>query len=740
MMDMNITPIKILQWNSRSIYSNLPDIKHKIATDNLDIIIISETWLKPEDKIKFTGYNLIRKDRNDGRGGVAIIIKNSIPHKSILVDHHIQKLEVTGVETMINNKKTSILSVYCPPGHRIKHEEWDALVSPMLRSTHVILAGDVNCHHRQWGCTMEDLQGKEFLKCIHENNLVLLNNGDNTMQPSPYRQMQPVDVTVVSPQLALDITWEVGRDAMGSDHFPIIINITRYGTSIQNRPIQSKINIKKIKWEQYKEEITTKLTNYNPIYDTIQRYEQFEKIIIESALKASGVDKDRVIDQTLRETNNSRRRKNKITPWWNEECSRAVARRRLATKQFKLLMNNENYNILKQVEADTRKTLRNQKRLGWKEYCTKINRETPIKEIWQMIRKFKSSQPTPRQMEDDLGWLEDFHSQIAPSTTTLNLKEITQINTPLQQHNMLNENITRDELEVSLNELKNTAPGVDGIVNLMLVNLPNEAKEELLQLYNNMYKEYISPDTWKTQIIIPILKPRKNPNNPTSYRPIALLSTLGKLMDKILLKRLDWWLEEKEIIDKNQFGFRKGKSCIDSINILHTDIKIAWNNKKTLIAVLLDISAAFDNVQIHIMIEKLKRIDIPEHLIRWIAERLIQRKIIIKSQRTLSEPRIANMGLPQGSVWSPTLFSIYTNDITLNNSPNITALKFADDIIIYGSDSTIQNIITSLNSTLSILNKNLEELGLSLSPQKSKVIIFTRKRNIMSVQIKIYQW
>uniref|UniRef100_A0A0K8UTA5 Putative RNA-directed DNA polymerase from transposon X-element n=1 Tax=Bactrocera latifrons TaxID=174628 RepID=A0A0K8UTA5_BACLA len=120
--------------------------------------------------------------------------------------------------------------------------------------------------------------------------------------------------------------------------------------------------------------------------------------------------------------------------------------------------------------------------------------------------------------------------------------------------------ITYCELESALVPAKDKTPDIDRISYPMLSNLPLIAKEKLLSLYNNIFAIDYYPHAWETAAIIPILKPHKPSNLVSSYRPISLLSCLSKTFEKIIAKRLIWFITKTNRIKHNQTAFRSRQS------------------------------------------------------------------------------------------------------------------------------------------------------------------------------------
>ena len=139
------------------------------------------------------------------------------------------------------------------------------------------------------------------------------------------------------------------------------------------------------------------------------------------------------------------------------------------------------------------------------------------------------------------------------------------------------------------------APGPDGITNEMLKHLGPGAKRTLLRIYNQSWSTGIVPTIWKEAVIRPIPKMGKDKRDPSSYRPISLLSCVGKLLERIISKRLIWHLESNSVLASTQTGYRQFQSTEDQLALLTQEIEDAFQEKKVL-AVFFDLSKAFDKV------------------------------------------------------------------------------------------------------------------------------------------------
>ena len=148
---------------------------------------------------------------------------------------------------------------------------------------------------------------------------------------------------------------------------------------------------------------------------------------------------------------------------------------------------------------------------------------------------------------------------------------------------------------------------------------------------------YMGPTSWKEAVLIPVLKPGKDPSDPKSYRPIALTSTMCKLMERMVNSRLVWYLENHNLFSNQQCGFRKGRSTKDHIIQLESSIDKAFANKESTLAVFLDLEKAYDMLWPSGVIIKLEQLGIHGRIVKWIQNFLLNRKIQVRLNGTFSD-------------------------------------------------------------------------------------------------------
>ncbi|GFU13072.1 probable RNA-directed DNA polymerase from transposon X-element [Trichonephila clavipes] len=177
---------------------------------------------------------------------------------------------------------------------------------------------------------------------------------------------------------------------------------------------------------------------------------------------------------------------------------------------------------------------------------------------------------------------------------TKNRLERTPINFRCRQPFPYNCDFAMFELKRALSSAHNSSSGPDGISYELLRHLNEDSLVSLLYLFNRIWREQVYHTRWQEAIVIPILKPGKDPKNPFSYRPIALTSYLCRPLERMVNARLVYQLEKNKCIPLFQSGFLKGRSTLDNIIKLEKKIRNAFVRRNRLVSIFFDIEKAYD--------------------------------------------------------------------------------------------------------------------------------------------------
>ena len=224
-----------------------------------------------------------------------------------------------------------------------------------------------------------------------------------------------------------------------------------------------------------------------------------------------------------------------------------------------------------------------------------------------------------------------------------------------------------------------------------LKSLPESTLDQLVLMYNEILSDGISPEAWKGGKLVMIKK--KNPETIISnYRPICLVSVIGKLFTKIIAKRIGNIMKYEEIIGSSQMGFRQGRNTLDNIFILQSILEISEQSKNNVFMMSIDLKSAYDMVDRRILMEKLAQLGFPPQIVNFLKNYYSGDYIETSMGEAKSNKHFMGRGLRQGCNLSPVLFTLFLSELGLRlerfgggckiGNLYINAMLFADDIIL----------------------------------------------------------
>ena len=223
-----------------------------------------------------------------------------------------------------------------------------------------------------------------------------------------------------------------------------------------------------------------------------------------------------------------------------------------------------------------------------------------------------------------------------------------------------------------------------GISNRMLKHLPLSGISLFKGLVNDCLENKVVPSVWRESIVTMLQKKEENPSDPSNYRPISITSCLARLFEKLILERLNAFLNSNNIIIDQQSGFRRKRQTKDNLAMLIQKANEAFKKGKSVVAVFFDIQSAFDKVWHEGLLYKLVKLKVPHYLVRIVEAFLREQTFVAKVNGMFSSVKMIRAGVPQGGVLSPTLFSIYINDCPKRKVKNKRyTLLFADDLMCF---------------------------------------------------------
>lgn len=675
--------IKILQTNlgrRRAAH----DLAYAYAKQqSIDIIIVSE----PNKK-------LVNSDEwiKDRRGDVAVLFVN-------------KGVEILGVMcgdgyVCLNLDKCDVYCCYISPNISFEHykENVDHIMEA-IRSNNkeAIVLGDINSKSPQWGSPTMDARGEYFTEWLSTLNLVVINTGE---EPTFVRgdSKSYIDVTCSSVRIANEIdNWRVVDIENMSDHKYIYFEMK--GVKRTKR----KFTKKKVVMDQ---EVFRASLELRVQTEADSTYKTKIKIIRQA------------YNDSISRQGDGRRM---VQPyWWNcqikaqrETCTRhrrymtRIARGTNVDNEEKLAARR----TYKESKKELRKLIDESKRQHWKNLCDELNDD-----IWGdgykiATRSLRGLIPyrLPLERRREIACL------LFPRVTDSwdKIGEIADVDP-----------FTLEELNTAAVKMKSgRAPGLDGIPPEAIKEVAKIVPEWLLDMMNSLLRIQKFPNEWKTARLVLILKGGKPPEKMTSYRPLCLLSTLGKLFEAMIKMRLEREIANSGGLHRNQFGFCKGKSTIQALERV-TDTANQCG-RQWCVLVTLDVTNAFNTACHSIIIEELRTREIPQYLIELISSYFMDRYIQIDKIEKIA----VSAGVPQGSVLGPLLWNIlYDGVLRLELTEYANTIGFADDLALLVSADDKNTLERNTNYCLRRINTWMLDNKLKLAPEKTEAIILKGKR------------
>lgn len=613
----------------------------------------------------------------------------------------------------------TIYSCYIPP--RFSIEEYqriiDTLIVDAAGQKKILIAGDFNAWATEWGCPRTNTRGKVLLEALAVLDIVLLNTGNqNTFNRNGGGSI--IDIAFASSDIMSSIKWKISNIYTHSDHEAIIIDI-------QNNPsIQCQLTHKK---------------NHGWKSDPFDR-EMFHACMLSLKIEGNPSEMSKKYIKRVTEACNmsmKRRKPGKYKDevyWWNEEIANlrkdCIKARRKFTRTRGRPENALHHENLRNAKKALKTAIKQSKRSCFLDICDDLE-NNPFGLAYKIVMKKLKQKDC--KIPTDPSMLTKIVMHLFPAQ-----EAITWENTYIDDFPP----VCVEEITQAASRLKDKkAPGPDGIPNTIVKELTNCCPEYLVDLFNSCFRHGIFPAIWKRQKLVLLPKGNKPLEDPSSYRPICLIDTCGKLLESIICNRLHVNVEECNGLSDHQYGFRRAKSTIDAIKVVVNIAKGAirakdWRNDYCLV-ITLDIKNAFNTASWRNTVNALESLDIPQYLIAMVKSYFSERVLIYETDEGTKTYQVTG-GVPQGSILGPLLWNImYDGILRLNLPTNATIVGFADDVALVITASNMEQAALLADASIGEVKSWLMSMGLTLAEHKTEAVLITSRKIEEFLTIKV---
>ncbi len=367
------------------------------------------------------------------------------------------------------------------------------------------------------------------------------------------------------------------------------------------------------------------------------------------------------------------------------------------------------------------------------EFSSRAQDHTQAWSVFSSMTASQASVPIPPSTLAD-----HFETVMSPksSPAAVILPEVPSVHGPLTKSDAdLCSTFSCDELDQAVRQINmSSAPGPDGFTPVMVRDLFTCRAFFLffLMFVNFCFAMAWIPLAWRCSEIFILYKGKGDPTSPDSYRGIALCCILAKTYERLLLYRLMKWWENSLVFKLTQFGFRSGSSTLDAVFVLNNLVNfVCRENRLPLHACFIDLRKAFPSVSRPALFNRLIQLGVPRPLVSAISSFYQLNTARLRVGSFLSRKFMVTLGLLEGSILSPLLFSIVFSVVwsvlTPSDLPGVGSvfrfddlwiLAFADDLVI------LSPCRARLSAALVSVDSELSSFNLFMNLGKTEVMTF----------------
>lgn len=719
------TTISCFVWNAQSLVNKVDEVIQLLLDNHADVVCITETWLSNENSvttyaIKESGYEIDHVYRNKRGGGVAILWKSHINVKCNLKSKSYQSFQYKNI-WLGGTVKINFICIYRLQEISVSQfmDDLENLLSiQSSQADTVILTGDFNFHYEK-----SDSKNVETLSNLTSSY------GLFQFVVGPSHKLGHTLDLVFANRHELDLPFIQPTNYIISDHFalefklPIFNNIKKStGKQIHYR------NIKSVNRAEFSQNLCNSLDHkLKCITNNDVDFYNHSKIFSECALEQL----DKVAPVKTKSLSNTSQ-----PPWMDAEYRRERALRRSLEKSWKTSGVSENKLPY----------------LLQRNKCARLAFSKRTQFFSNLIQKSDGDQralfnvvSTMMDKRKISGILPHFESPkiLANKFNNFYSNKVLQIRNKIKPSNLMSDYrrnfsgvimesfmpTTVDELRKIIKEMGIKTSSQDVLPGSVLKDIIEDLLPYLCDLVNKSLNTG-SVEGIKDSVIIPLLKKSGiDPEILKNYRPVTNVEWISKCIEKVISIRLYEHMSINNIHSKYQHGYKKYHSTETLLLKLSNDILFGFESNKATILLLIDLSAAFDTVDIDKLLHILENdIGIRGTALIWFKSFLVGRTQRVKIEDVLSEFLQVLFGVPQGTVLGPVLFNIYASSLSLViKNCAFDTCGYADDNSAYKSFAlTFQyNVITkNLSDLVNQINEWMNLYFLKMNPDKTEIIMF----------------
>lgn len=704
--------LNVISQNIRSLNCNLASFSTLLQRTEVswDLIVLTECWLQSNKHINnLNNYHHISTTSHRTQNEGVVVFYNT----HLDISHEEPTIDDANCLLVKLNHETCIISIYRPPSQtNIERfiNSLDTLLASLRHYKNIILCGDINIDIVQ---NSPDKRSYDYLNLMASHSILpchtVPTHGKTSLDHMMLKTKHDANCFIFESSV--------------TDHECVAISLTLKSRLQLSTPCYNRVD-----------------------YEGLDR--DMEALVWHEILKCDDVNRAAdLLTETLKHTINT-----------NTKQVKTSSRKRISkpwiTLQILRCMRNRD-NLYKKLKKDPKNEVAKTTYKRYRNFCTSLLKKAKRnyesqeleknknnkKKLWETIKTIsgtnKQTDHSPKLLSShnpqvSINKVNEYfssvgrvlaekhcNSQLPVQTTSTNLQS-----TPSILNSLVLLPTTVEEVYTIILRLRNScAVGYDQISSYTLKRYAYLLSEPIAHICNLSISTGVFPEAFKIALIKPIHKVGDR-DIVGNYRPISILPSMSKVLERLINHRLVDFLEKHHLIAPSQYGFRKGKSTNDAVHELKTVIVNSLDRKQKCLSIFIDLAKAFDTVSTAHLLSKLHKLGIRGLPLRLVESYLSNRKQKVKILDRVSDECKIDYGVPQGSILGPTLFLVYIDELCRLELAGGKIFAYADDTALCFAGDSWNEVFMLAQSGFQTIVGWLQRNVLTLNVLKTKFMTF----------------
>ena len=729
--------IKFCVINARSVKNKTTIISELISDIRCDCLALTETWLKTGDEETVlanelcpSGYSFKHLPRPDdsGFGGIGLVFRDSL---CVKVKHAFtfSSFEIMYIVLSAGSQSMHIYIIYRPPpscknGHTFAKfiEEFQTMIEQVsTTSSQFIITGDLNVHFD----SVTSAEAKKVISVIQAANM-------QQLVSAPTHRCGHILDPVITSSTGSPISLVQVDDHLISDHFLISTQFA-LDSPTKNARVLKYRQYSKVNLPAFYSAIADRIATVPTSLDSTKQILDFYNSTLRHVLDQHAPERSKLCSSRH------------SSPWMNDEIREKRIERRKAERRWrktKLQSDRINYRLLC---CETSRVIKQRKMQFYNSKIAELSGDQSA--LFNLVNRLSAKSAFSEILPDNNDAVNatnfaSFFSQkvdmIRVSIGTGTQNPVTAIKNAMAEPPPPMElsyfkQCDCYEIVKIIQKSKSTTCDLDPAPTSFVKLCANILAPTISALCNQSFTEDLMPGELKTAIVRPKLKKLNTDRDELKhYRPVSNIAFLGKIIERVVLTRLSQHLESNGLNELYQSAYKPNHSTESTLLRVQNDILTALDDKKCIVLVLLDLSAAFDTIDHEVLLSRLQsRIGIVGKALKWLTSYIKNRSYLVQVHGEKSSTYDVKFGVPQGSVLGPILFCIYMlplGDILRRHK--VQFHQYADDLQLYLSFSSDnhQAVVSKIENCVEEVQSWLETNFLKMNKDKTEIMFIRSKR------------